>query len=325
MTSPRDGVGLESGDGATTSKPRILAMSDPVTGSRGLPANVRVGCSSFTANGWVGPFYPRGMPPADFLRHYATRFDTVEVDATFYAAPSRAVAAGWNEKTPAGFVLSAKVPQAITHEKELVDCEDDVRRFVDTMTEALGPKLGPLVLQFAYVAKGKDPEEYKTGARFIERLAAFLDKKPPGARFALEVRNATWLGPPLLALLRAHGVALVVSDYFTMPDLGKIERQGLDPLTADFSYVRFIGDRKRIEAKMAETKPEGRRDAFDEIVVDRGPEMERWIPPLRRLATRAREIYVYFNNHYAGFAPESVRLFEESWARGERPGPAASP
>lgn len=288
-------------------------MNEPTPPSRALPKNVRVGCSSFTANGWLGAFYPPGTPPADFLRYYSTRFDTVEVDATFYAAPSRAVVAGWNEKTPPHFVLSAKVPQAITHEKELVGCEEDIRRFADTMAEGLGPKLGPLVLQFAYVAKGKDAEEYRTGARFRERLAAFLAKKPSGVRFALEVRNATWLGPDLAALLKENGVALVVSDYFTMPDLEKIERSGLDPLTADFAYVRFIGDRKKIEAKMAEVKPEGKRESFDEIVVDRRMEMERWVRSLQRLATRAREIYVYFNNHYAGFGPESARLFEATW------------
>lgn len=304
---------------APPAAPRFPAIPESMTDTgpspRALPPNVRVGCSSFTANGWVGPFYPPGTPPADFLRFYATRFDTVEVDATFYAAPSRSVVAGWNEKTPPGFVLSAKVPQAITHEKELAGCEDDIRRFAETMAEGLGGKLGPLVLQFAYVAKGKDAEEYRTGARFMERLAAFLARKPPGVRFALEVRNATWLGPGLVGLLRENGVALVVSDYFTMPDLEKIERTGIDPLTADFAYVRFIGDRKRIEAKMAEVKPAERRDAFDEIVVDRRPEMERWVRSLKRLATRAREIYVYFNNHYAGFGPESVRLFEATWSR----------
>ena len=81
-------------------------MTASESSPRRLPPNVRVGCSSFTASGWVGAFYPEGTPPADFLRFYATRFDTVEVDATFYAAPSRAVAAGWNDKTPPGFVLS---------------------------------------------------------------------------------------------------------------------------------------------------------------------------------------------------------------------------
>src|SRR5262245_20152552 len=187
--------------------------SDPESS---LPPNVRVGCSSFTADGWVGPFYPPGTPPADFLRHYATRFDTVEVDATFYAAPALATVRGWSAKTPPGFVLAAKVPQAITHEKELVGAGEDMRRFAGPMIEGLGEKLGPLVLQFAYVAKGKDAEEYRTGARFLSRLDAFLREKPAGVRLAVEIRNATWLSPALLSLLREHGVSLVASDYFTM-------------------------------------------------------------------------------------------------------------
>ncbi len=277
-----------------------------------FPPHVRVGCSSFSSAEWVGPFYPPGTPPGEFLRHYATRFPTVEVDATFYAMPSRRTVEGWNEKTPPGFVLAAKVPQSITHEKGLVGCEDDVKRFADTMS-IMGEKLGPLVLQFAYVAKGKDAEEYRTGDGFRKRLAPFLASVPRGPRFAVEVRNATWLGPDLLAILKDHGVALVVSDYFTMPDLAKMERQGLDLLTADFSFVRFIGDRKRIEAKMDEVKPKGRERAFDELVVDRRPEMERWVPALKRLASRANDVYVYFNNHYAGFGPGSARLFDETW------------
>jgi uncharacterized protein YecE (DUF72 family) len=82
-----------------------------------MMAELRVGTSAFTAAGWPGSFYPDGVKPAEYLTYYATRFSTVEIDSTFYRTPSRSTVTGWAGKTPQGFVIAAKVPQAITHEK----------------------------------------------------------------------------------------------------------------------------------------------------------------------------------------------------------------
>src|SRR5690348_17640543 len=106
---------------------------------------IHLGTSSFTAAGWQGSFYPAGIKPADFLSYYATRFDSVELDNTFYRAPSRDVVEGWARKTPEGFVFAAKIPKVITHEKMLVDCDAEFKEFVETM-DSLGDKLGPLLL-----------------------------------------------------------------------------------------------------------------------------------------------------------------------------------
>jgi uncharacterized protein YecE (DUF72 family) len=84
--------------------------------------NLRVGTSSWSAGSWVGPFYPPGTRPADFLPRYAEHFDTVEVDSTFYRAPSKEMVKNWYARTPARFVFAAKFPQTITHEKVLPDC-----------------------------------------------------------------------------------------------------------------------------------------------------------------------------------------------------------
>lgn len=89
------------------------------------------------------------MKAADYLSFYATKFDTVELDNTFYRTPAISTVQGWNAKTPPGFLFAAKVPQAITHEKVLVDCEDDLKTFLMTM-DALEEKLGPLLFQFGY-------------------------------------------------------------------------------------------------------------------------------------------------------------------------------
>src|SRR5580658_398425 len=91
--------------------------------------DLRIGTSAFTAAGWESSFYPKGMKPAEYLSHYATKFDTVEVDSTFYRTPSVAVVNGWARKVPEGFLLAAKVPQTITHDKVLVDCDGDLKHF----------------------------------------------------------------------------------------------------------------------------------------------------------------------------------------------------
>ena len=139
-----------------------------------MPDNpLRIGTSSFSAEGWVGPFYPGGTQSRDFLSYYATRFDTVEIDSTFYRTPSVSTVKGWNAKTPPGFVFAAKVPQVITHEKVLVDCDAEFRQFVEVM-DNLGDKLGPLLLQFGFfnssVFRGVDD--------FLARLRPFLKKLP---------------------------------------------------------------------------------------------------------------------------------------------------
>ena len=94
---------------------------------------LRIGTSAFTANGWRGTFYPEGLPEREYLTFYATKFDTVEVDSTFYRTPSMATVQGWRDKTPNGFVFAAKVPQVVTHEKVLVDCDKEFNQFVLTI------------------------------------------------------------------------------------------------------------------------------------------------------------------------------------------------
>jgi uncharacterized protein YecE (DUF72 family) len=138
-------------------------------------ADIRIGTSAFTAEGWEGSFYPKGLPAREQLSYYATQFDAVELDNTFYRTPALSTVKGWYAKTPPGFLFAAKVPQVITHEKVLVDCDEDLSHFLKTM-EALGEKLGPLLFQFGYFNKAK----FASGAEFVARLKPFLKGLPKG-------------------------------------------------------------------------------------------------------------------------------------------------
>jgi len=261
---------------------------------------LRIGTSSWSAPSWEGPFYPKGTLPADYLPFYASEFDTVEVDATFYRTPSARMVDAWHDRTPAGFVFAAKIPRVITHEKMLVGCEEEMGEFLKVM-DRLGDKLGPLLFQFRYFKQSELPEPDP----FLDRLEQFLPTLPQGPRFAVEVRNKSFLTTRLLDLLRKHKVALALIDhpYFYRIDT-LMAREGI--LTTDFAYLRWLGDRYKIEEQ---TK------SWDRIIIDRRREMEHWIPAIRKMQEQNRTVYGYFNNHYAGYAVGSIRFFRELWGR----------
>jgi uncharacterized protein YecE (DUF72 family) len=265
----------------------ILPVSKP---------SVYLGTSGFTAAGWVGSFYPAGLKAADYLSFYADHFETVEVDSTFYGCPSAQTVSGWAAKTPAGFVFSVKVPQSITHDKALVDCGVELEEFLGTM-KILGEKLGPMVLQFPVFDKWKIRDRHE----FTDRLIPFLKKLPSENRFAIEIRNKEWLDVELADLLREYKVALVLQDLSCMPKPMEIK---FDPITTDFAYVRWLGDRKEIERQTL---------SWDRVIVDRTQEMSEWVKYCYPVVRRGVKVFAYANNHYSGHAPDSVEQFRKLW------------
>jgi uncharacterized protein YecE (DUF72 family) len=259
-----------------------------------------IGTSAFTAAGWEGSFYPEGTKPADYLSYYATRFNSVEIDSTFYRTPTEATVRGWERKAPVGFVFAAKVPQVITHEKVLVDCDDEFKQFVGVM-ELLGAKLGSLLLQFGYFNK----KAFVGINDFLARLRPFLKKLPKDHKFAVEIRNKNWLVPQFVETLRERGVALALIDQSWMPRPSQWFEK-FDPITADFTYVRWLGDRKGIEEQ---TK------VWDKTIVDRSRELSEWAEILGKVQKRKIQIYCYANNHYAGFGPATAEMFQDLWRR----------
>jgi uncharacterized protein YecE (DUF72 family) len=257
---------------------------------------IRVGTSAFTAAGWVGSFYPEGLKPAAYLNHYAQHFDTVEVDSTYYRTPSASTVKRWYEQTPKNFLFSLKIVQTITHEKVLVDCEEDFREFL-AAADLLAEKLGPLLFQFPYFNAGAFPDRDS----FLDRLSAFVKQLPQGYRFAVELRNRHWLVPRLLDILREKNVALALIDHPWMPRPREILAES-DPITSNFTYIRLLGDRKAIEEK---TK------SWDKTIENRQRELFEWVEIVRQIQARQVDIFAYANNHYAGHAPATVRQFLE--------------
>ncbi|HUR28680.1 MAG TPA: DUF72 domain-containing protein [Planctomycetota bacterium] len=261
------------------------------------------GTSSWSEKSWAGAFYPAGLSVSSQLAHYATPFRTVEADVTYYRVPDARLVSGWSAKTPDNFVLSAKFPQSVVHggkesqpdpQRVLVHehVGADVERFLLSMS-LLGEKCGPLVLQFPYF----NQRAFPTVEPFLERLDGFLARLPTTFRYGVEVRNKHWIGEPLLGLLRRHRTALVLVDLAYMPHPADLAQQH-DLFTTDFTYARLIGDRKAIDALT---------DRFDKLVVDQSPRLAKWAELLRQASNRLPRIFAYANNHYAGYAPETIR------------------
>jgi len=263
---------------------------------------ILLGTSSFTASGWEGSFYPKGMKSTSYLSYYAKQFRAVEIDSTFYGTPSARTVESWYEKTPADFVFAAKVPQIVTHDKVLLDCDAEFGEFIDIMGN-LKEKLGPLVLQFPRFDKWvlKSPDEFRARLQTFFKRAA--DSKT--AQFAVEIRNKTWLDARFADVLREHNVALALTDTLFMPRPWEL-KQKFDLITADFTYVRWLGDRKGIEKQTM---------TWDKTVIDRTSDLRNWVDVIKSLVsnTKVLKIFAFSNNHYAGHGPATAKLFMDLW------------
>jgi uncharacterized protein YecE (DUF72 family) len=275
---------------------------------------IHLGTSSFTASGWERSFYPLGLKSSDYLAFYADHFDSVEVDSTFYACPSAKTVGGWFSKTSDNFIFSVKVPQTITHDKVLLDCDSELKEFLDTMG-ILGPRLGPIVFQFPFFSR----DDFQDRHQFTDRLVTFLKKLPAGQKFAVELRNRNWLDAEFAGLLRDHRVALVLQDRSWMPNPSELK---FHPITVDWTYIRWLGDRKGIEAVT---------QTWDKVVVDRTEELSSWVDFCYQIKKRGVTVYAYANNHYQGHGPATISKFIQLWSEkglpeiGKRPNTVKRP
>jgi uncharacterized protein YecE (DUF72 family) len=212
--------------------------------------SVFVGTSGWQYRHWRGRFYPQGLPSASWLGHYAERFRTVEVNASFYRLPERATVRRWAETVPPAFVFVFKASRYLTHIRRLRDPEEPLRRMYDVIAGA-GSKLGPVLFQLPPTLRRDDG-----------LLGAFLERLPREPRSAFEFRHASWFADEVFEALDASGAALVHAD-----------RPGVRvevPEVGGWSYLRFhqggrTGPRYRrakLRAYAAAIAGAGGRDVF---------------------------------------------------------------
>ena len=241
-------------------------------------AEVRVGCSGWQYKHWRGDFYPRDLPGTKWFEYYAARFDTVEINNTFYRLPEASTFARWAERAPARFLFAVKASRFLTHMKKLKDPEEAVGRLFDRM-RPLGRHLGPVLYQL--------PPGWKLDR---ERLEQFLQVLPPSTRHVLEFRDASWYADDVSALLERYGVARCLHDM----EGSATGQERVGP----FVYVRFHGATETYRGAY----PSGR--------------LERWATWLREQRAAGFDVHAYFNNDVGGHAPRDAvtlrQLVEDS-------------
>lgn len=228
-----------------------------------------VGTSGWVYKGWAGSFYPEGLPAREHLAFYASNFKTVEINASFYRLPSEAMARGWRERAPEGFIYAVKGSRFITHMKKLNVDRKSIDIFFERaalLKEHLGPILWQLPPNLHY-----DPQ----------RLDKFLAMLPKKYRYAVEFRHPSWIVDETFDVLRKHDAGHVHLSSKAMPtDL---------TITADFVYIRFHG----LEGGAAHDYTR--------------QELKSWAEHCRSALRSGHEVYAYFNNDWNTRAPWNAK------------------
>jgi uncharacterized protein YecE (DUF72 family) len=239
-----------------------------------MPARCWIGTSGWSYRHWIEPFYPGGMTKGiDQLRFYAERFDTVEVNGTFYRLIEVDTFRRWRAATLEGFVFACKGSRYLTHMKRLKDASQGVGRFFERV-QALEDKLGPIVFQL--------PGRFKPDC---DRLAAFIEALPAGHRYAFEFRDPAWFQTEILEVLANHNIALCLYEF--------AGQEAPLEITADFVYIRLHG-------------PEG---PYQGSYSDGA--LRTWAKRIGAWAKKGLDVYCYFDNDDRGFAPRNALRLKE--------------
>lgn len=234
---------------------------------------IRIGTSGYVYRHWrKGVFYPPGLPARDELGYYASRFPTVELNNPFYRLPTAEMFTRWREGTPDDFQFAVKTSRYITHVKRLRNVSDEVALFMERARH-LETKLGPILFQL--------PPNQQLD---LPRLEQFLPLLSPGHRWVLEFRHPSWHTQEVYQRLAGHAVALCI------PVGG-----GLHPdriTTAGFTYLRMHRGQE----------PRGGFTA---------DELKTWAGQVQALSNAGKDVYVYFNNDWEGFAIRDATTLRE--------------
>ncbi|HEX5431589.1 MAG TPA: DUF72 domain-containing protein [Bryobacteraceae bacterium] len=232
--------------------------------------SVYIGTSGWHYRHWLGPFYPPGLPASQMLSWYAGRFQTVEVNNSFYRLLSKEAVGKWSGTVPTGFQLAVKGSRFITHMKKLKDAVPALEKFF-SRADLFGKKLGPILFQL--------PPFW---APNLERFAEFLDILPQRHRYAFEFRNPGWHIDPVFRLLEKRRAAFCIFDLagFTAPVRH----------TAKFAYVRLHGPGGKYQGSYT-------RQA-----------LETWARAVE--SWRLPRVYIYFDNDESGFAVQDALVMK---------------
>lgn len=245
-----------------------------------MTAALRVGCSGWSYQDWRGVVYPEKLPQRLWLEHYQGLFDTVELNSTFYRLPSPAAVEVWAAAAHPGFLFSVKLGSFGSHRMKLRDAATWLPNHLDRVLR-LGDHLGPNLVQL--------PPRWK---RDVARLDEFLCAAPSDLRWAIELREPSWLHDEVFDVLRRHGAALCVHDLLADHPF---------ELTAEWTYVRFHGP---------DALSEPYHGAYGAARLD------AWVRRLGPVLDAGHDVYAYFNNDWSGNAVVDATLLRDALGAG---------
>ena len=225
---------------------------------------------------WKDSFYSSDIKPKNFLEEYSKHFNTVEVNSTFYHVPPISTIKNWKLQTKPNFLFSIKAPKKITHNKLSNQTSNYLDFFLNTVSH-LGPNLGPILFQFSPSFKSEN----------FDALKDFISILPKKFRYAFEIRNNSWCNNKFYKLLEEHKIALVLGDNLLACDL--------KPVTTDFIYFRWEGNRKQINGTLGRVEKERHLD------------IQKWGNIIQNYSDDT-EIFGYFSKYYSGFPPADVKI-----------------
>jgi uncharacterized protein YecE (DUF72 family) len=238
-----------------------------------MAADIRIGTSGWHYKHWVGRFYPDRWPASKMLAFYMERFDTVELNNTFYRLPPETALEDWRESTPPRFLFAAKGSRFLTHMKKLKDPEPGVTRYFERVDQ-LGKKLGPILFQL--------PPKWGVD---VGRLEEFLAALPRHHRYAFEFREPSWNTGAVLDLLRKANVAYCIFDLAGY--------QSPIEVTADFAYLRLHGPGGKYQGSYSDES------------------LRAWAKRIRNWRRELEAVFVYFDNDDSGYAAQNASRLKE--------------
>lgn len=227
-----------------------------------------VGTSGWHYEHWRGAFYPPDLPTKSFLSHYQQYFQAVEINNSFYRLPTVQTLVAWRESAPPGFLFAVKASRVITHLKKLKEVDQAVATFLDRVS-LLGPALGPILFQL--------PPRWRFQP---DRLTAFLATLPQTYRYALELRDPSWLVPEAYDLLRQYGAAFCIYELAGF--------QSPLAITTDFVYIRLHGPAGAYQGSYSPAA------------------LQDWTRRLQAWEAQGLDAYCFFDNDEAGYAAHNA-------------------
>jgi len=240
-----------------------------------------IGCSGWSYDEWIGPFYPKGLEKKDFLNYYSEIFYTNEINTTFYNIPSKWIVESWFKRTPDDFVFSAKLPRVITHENylDLTDCHHHLDVYLKVMRPLIeSKKLLAFLIQL--------PPSFNKEDHF-ENLTKFIDNWPTNYKdssyhLVVEFRNKSWMNEEIFDYLRKNELTYCAVIEPKLPPR-------MDVTNQNFAYIRFHGFGENIW--------------FDYLFSE--DEIEKYAQRVKNVINSAKIVGIYFNNHFSGYAPKN--------------------